>query len=149
MVDVNRQLQSKISIEAFNMENIFTTSKPILVFAKFLGLFPMTFIGPDRKGVFKVMWHDVLSSCISIGSLLCLVGANISLGIFFTGDSNILAVAWFIMKNFDISTYACLFCYQVYKRKNILKFLNMIFSFDEDVSVNIYHKFSAKLQFIL
>lgn len=117
-----------------NMENIFTVAKPFLSFAKILGLFPMTFVGHPRKGILEIKWHDVLLSFCSFTGLICLMFINLEMRVFLKNDSKVLFSAWFVLKLLDISSYMCLFAYQLCKRKNVLNFLDLLNSVDEEVS---------------
>lgn len=118
------------------MENIFSTSKSFLRLAKFLGIFPMSFEGPPKEGVLKVKWHDLALSFLSFSALIALVVKilNFSQDEFTTSSSNILMNAWKAMKNTELQSFIVMFFYQIYRRKNIFKFLQIIHKIDQEVS---------------
>lgn len=115
------------------MENIFTISKPFLVFAKALGIFPMTFEEPARKGKLKVKLFDIVLSVLSLLAISYITLSSFSSKIFFSGDRKIMETAWYILKNLDVTSYFFLFWYQIVKRKSILNFVLLLADLDEKV----------------
>lgn len=116
-----------------DMENIYTVSRPLLTFSKYLGVFPMSFHGHTRKGILKVEWSDVIISCFSLITLFCVVALNLALKGTLMDDTLILARAWKILLNLEFLSYTFLFAYQLQKRRNVLKFLKCIEVIDEEV----------------
>lgn len=116
------------------MENIFIVSKPFLVFAKVLGYFPMSFSKHATNGRFKIKWFDVLISCC-----WCLFIVAVNVTVLFSkqivlSKSAFLVKAWSISRSAELILYFDLFCCQIYNRRNILKYLTLIYDFDEEVS---------------
>lgn len=110
-----------------NTENCLTAAKPFLIMGKVLGLFPVNF------ATRKIHKCDILITfCSMLGlvfiSLSCLIHKN-----FFITNSKLLSAAWIISFNFEVLSFFCLFCYQIYKRKNIQKFLSLINVIDKEV----------------
>lgn len=116
------------------MENIFTASKPFIILAKLLGLFPTSFDGPARKGSLKLKCLDILISLFWFVSICYLVFTGVSRTSFYTGSSIILAKIWDVFIKMEYSLYFIEFCYQVSKHKNIVRFLKKIQKSDEKVS---------------
>lgn len=115
------------------MENFYTSVKSFLFFAKLLGIFPMSFEGPARKGLLKVKWQNVFISFCLVLVTVSLFTMRFSFDLTFAKNSEILAKAWDIMTDVEILSYFLLFCYQIFKRKNILKFMKTIQSIDDEV----------------
>lgn len=118
------------------MENIFTTAKPFLSFARILGLFPFAFKGPARKGFLTLSWSGVISSCCLVLALSLFIVFN------FLSNQNApanhwakqrLEKAWTYSVRLELFSYFCLFFYQIYNHKRILRFLTLIEELDENV----------------
>jgi hypothetical protein len=66
--------QSKLSEMAFQKgENIFGVVFPFYVILKLSGMFPKSFQGEIRLGVFKTKWHDKVISLVAGMVLLCVI----------------------------------------------------------------------------
>lgn len=118
------------------MENIFTVAKPFLVFARFLGLFPLSFEGPARKGILRV---KLVNIAITICTMILIFVTVVSL--FFNAsntksNSTILSQAWSCAICFEYFSHLCLVVYQFLKRKDVLKFLQQIEKVDDQVGTN-------------
>jgi hypothetical protein len=114
-----------------DMENIFTSSNPMLIHSMLLGLFPMSFDGPARKGSFKTKWHDVIL-VVAFGIFqVFIIRTNLTLDLW--APNVIIQFAWAVTRNFEGFSYVLLFWYQIWNRKNIVKFLRIIDTVDQKV----------------
>lgn len=116
------------------MENIFTSFKPIYFVSKILGLFPMSFDGPDIQGRFKIRWTDVIASFLSISilaSLVPLVFLNPDL----SNSTVLLAQLWNIQVIVGTFFLSLAFIYQIMKCKSTVSFLHAVNKFDEKVKL--------------
>lgn len=119
------------------MENIFTTSKPFLNFAVVLGLFPLAFEGPARKGILKSSVFGDLLSCCSLIFLIFITVSNLtSEDHYLTNTSAILDKTRSLLVTVELFSYIFLFFHQLLKRENFLRFLNLIHDFDVEVNGN-------------
>ena len=118
------------------MDNIFTASKSFLSFSKLFGLFPYSFEEPSRKGIFKVRVSGVLLTLCSFSILVYLTWSNLSFMVLVTNESKLLVYAWNIAKNLETFSLFCMFGYQLFKRKNVIRFLKIINEVDKDVKTN-------------
>lgn len=112
------------------MENIFTGAKPFLFLAKVLGLFPMEFEGPTRKGFLKFKLSNLLSTCCAVALLLCLTSAN-TFYLVVIPKTQFLSQSWNISVSLENFSFVVLYGYQVFKRENIVKFLKKLQAIDE------------------
>lgn len=116
------------------MENIFTASKPFIYLSKFVGMFPVPLGGAARKQFSKAEWINTIISFFILVALICIIWTHVEIiDMLFLGQSKILINAWSVLTNLEISLYLILFCYQIYNRENILKFLLMIQDIDDKV----------------
>lgn len=116
------------------MENIFTASKPFIYLSKFVGMFPVSLGGAARKQFLKAEWINTVISFFILVTLICILWAHVEIiDMLFLGQSRVLISAWSVLTNLEISLFLILFCYQIYSRKNILKFLLMIEDIDDKV----------------
>lgn len=120
------------------MENIFSASKPILTLAKLLGLFPMSFEGPARKGLLKLKCVNVIISLFWFVAALFMILNRSPFSKVYTGSSQVLPRAWEVLMNLELFSYIFNFCYQNWKRKNIVKFLKIIHKSDEKVEIYLF-----------
>lgn len=117
------------------MENIFTVSKPFLLFSRTIGLFPMSL---------KLSSNFFSQTCKlgSISSSLSIIGLSIVFIFYSTIDfklfqrSQILPLAWDIAMNVETLTHIFLLIFQIGKRKKIIKFLWLIYEIDKEVKLN-------------
>lgn len=116
------------------MENIFTAVKPFYIFAKFLGLFPMTFEGPMSKGILRVKWYDVAASALAILVPIVIIAVNLIIGDESASSSSLLSNAWTIEAIAGDALVMIIFIYQQLKRQKIEEFLIKLHDFDEKVS---------------
>jgi hypothetical protein len=115
------------------LENFFTSVEPFLVFAKFLGFFPMSFDGPARNGKFKVKFFNIFAtSCFTLISALILF-LNITNGAFVTTDSRLLYYGWVLPSISEMFFQLGLFIKQVNQRADVVNFLKQLNSVDEKV----------------
>lgn len=75
------------------IENVFTAYQPLLVFSKFLGFFPMSFVGPVRKGNLKFRWINIIPTCFIV-LLYTLILFYILTNQFVDINSKILYYGW-------------------------------------------------------
>jgi hypothetical protein len=117
------------------MENIFTVTKPFLIFAKLLGVFPMSFEGPAGKGLLKVHWKDLIFSVVAQVYLHSNFFYSLFSINFFhqSSDSKIATEGW----NVIVKLFKVVVIFQILgqlgKRKNVVRFLNLIQNFDMQV----------------
>jgi hypothetical protein len=128
------------------MENIFTVAKPFLTFAKFLGIFPMSFEGPARKGFLKVHWEDLILSAVCIALSVFSFLVSMASNNFFGGfvESKISSQGWNVTLKLSNITMLWLLFYQFWKRKNIVEFLNLIQNFDMLVRIEDFSSQQSK-----
>jgi hypothetical protein len=118
------------------MENVFTAAEPFLVLANLIGVFPKSFDGPARKGFLKGRLRDWVLSVVSLTVLVSTIG----LVLFSKESFRFLAVSeigfqgWYIIAYLNCFILVGLYIHQLWKRKNIVKLLNLIRSFDDEVS---------------
>jgi predicted ATPase len=120
------------------MDNIFTVSRPFLEFFRLVGLFPMAFDGPDRRGILRVSWLGIVTSVILISWS---VAVNI-LTILYKGfsrvqdqPSGILLAGATSSVMFESFSLIFIIFYQLFKRKKILTFLRNVDRVDKKVIV--------------
>jgi hypothetical protein len=120
------------------MENIFTVAKPFLTFAKLLGVFPMSFEGPARKGFLKVHWSDLMFSGLGFISLILYFYFTMLVENLFSflSDSMIVLKVWKVVLKLSSLVLFCQFWYQLTRRRLIARFLHLIRNFDMEVSVD-------------
>jgi hypothetical protein len=119
------------------MENIFTVAKPFLIFAKLLGVFPMSFDGPARKGFLKTKLADLVHSIFSfviIFSLFYYVSFASSLIKSLTA-TEIAFQGWMTALYLQTSIFICLFLYQLSRCRNVVRFLNLVHCVDKKVKM--------------
>lgn len=115
-----------------NMENIYTVSKPLLTVARLMGLFPMSFNGRPREKCLKIRYLYVLTSIFWLVSSIYLFALTISFDYGYD-NSKMLTRVWkmvILLKHFSMIFN---FCYQIFKIKNMLKFMTKIQESDEMV----------------
>jgi hypothetical protein len=127
------------------MENIFTVAKPFLTFGSFIGVFPMSFEGPARKGFLKCHWKDLIMTSICLSLLVVSLYVSMCMGHVFESfiDSKISSQGWNVIMNLTNSVGLCVFFYQLWKRKNIVRFLNLILNFDMQVRMKHFLSFQS------
>jgi hypothetical protein len=108
------------------MENIFTSSKPFLTVAKFIGFFPMTV----THNSMKVKWFDIFMTCCSSTALFAM---NIDRFLNLKYEDTFLKNAWSVIRTAELFSYIFLFAYQLHARKKIFIFLKDMHKFDEKV----------------
>lgn len=124
------------------MENIFTSSKSFLTYAKFLGFLPVTFIGPAREGLFKISWPGLFASCCTLLILIFGVKLNARSEETYKSVSTFMDTACKIVINTELSSFTFLLFYQIHLRKKVENFLRLLDKYDQDVSgKNFLHKF--------
>lgn len=116
--------------------------------AKFMGMFPMSFEGSTRIGVFSVKWHDALISIAYAATIVIFISCFMSIELVFMEKSKILMEAWTVLSNLEMISHLFLFLYQVYKHKSVVKFLTSIHQFDEEVKLKISHDLFNNLKLI-
>lgn len=127
--------QKLLTIGALNMENVYTVSKTFLTTIKFLGFFPLSFEGPARKGFLKVKWYNFINvSCLIAFSIF--ISVLLSKRLFFVfNDSSFIDEIWNSLMRLENFSYFGLFTYQMFRIKNTVKFLKLLYSFDEIVRI--------------
>lgn len=58
-------------------QNIFTVIFPFYVTAKSFGMFPASFTGDPRQGIFTVKWYDKILSLTALGIMVCVTFVQI------------------------------------------------------------------------
>jgi hypothetical protein len=125
------------AVQSIEMENVFTAAKPFVVFAKLLGVFPMSFDGPARKGLLKSHWSDwicaLLWMLLMLSALLLL--RRLKSSFYLLADSEISLEAWYIAGYLHISSLSIFIFIQVRNREKIVRFLNLLHDFDNKVKL--------------
>lgn len=98
----------------------------------------MTFEGPPRKGILKTSNTEYISTCSTVVTLIFMLFGRPSMKSESGTNSNILGSAWDAAMTIEYSLLLYLTFYQVWKRENILKFLNLIQQTDEEVKLLEY-----------
>lgn len=124
---------SLVEFEALNMENVYTTSKPFLSFSKVFGLFPISFEGSVRRGSLKFKWINLIFTFCLFASLTYLEIELSRRVVSFWSEFSLLDKIWSSLTQVQLLSFFWTFCYQIFKSKNTLKFLQLINSFDENV----------------
>jgi hypothetical protein len=121
------------------MDNFYTASKPFLTLLRFLGLFPLSFVGPTSHGVLKSNLLDVMIALLWFSSLFCNAFLIISMNFnVYEGNSKVLPKAWSVVTVVELSLSIFLFSYQLKQRENIVRFLSVIHKCDEKVSCGVF-----------
>lgn len=115
------------------MENVSTASQSFLNILTLFGLFPMSFVGKSRDCAFKINPISVIISLLSLTLLILAFIVNFKKKEFMFTDSWILLRSWDWAKSTEILCHIFLLCYQIYKRKNIVKFLMQVDDADQKV----------------
>jgi hypothetical protein len=118
------------------MENIFTAAKPFLVVSKYLGLFPMSFDGPTRKGSLKLKWTDLiylfLAFFLFISALYFCLTSKIT---FYKTDSRLILETCSSLAFYSVLFDSLCLIGQFYYRENVVEFLRIIQKFDFEVRI--------------
>lgn len=116
------------------MENIFTASKPFLIFSKLLGFFPMSFEENSKQIIKKVKWADIFLTCCSFFILIIFnIATMLETNSLTVTNSSFLLVAWDMVRKAELVSYCFLFVYQLRRRNQIVQFLEKLHNFDEKV----------------
>ncbi|CRK87754.1 CLUMA_CG001567, isoform A [Clunio marinus] len=113
------------------MENIFTTSQPFLKLAAVIGVFPMTFHGPSRKGELKTKWWNVVISITVFTTLVIFIFLQTMTSTTSKLPSKISSNAWYTLFNLEFIGHLILYIGQCYRRNHVLEFLKLLQSFDD------------------
>lgn len=115
-------------------DSIYTTAKPFYFLLKLLGIFPFSIETSSGEKVFRPKLLDYLSCCFSITSLLFALFMSIEFTDVMNSSSEIVARAWNLNLTFCLFTVLISLCYQIQKRNQIVKFLQLIDDFDKKVN---------------
>lgn len=124
---------NKFIRQVVNMENIYTSIKPFYVYAKLLGIFPLSFVGKPTNGVLKVKPHDILITSFSFALLIGLIFLELHFETFIKSDSSILTKASKASVAASLFLLVSSFFYQISRRNEIKHFLEILRIFDEEV----------------
>jgi hypothetical protein len=122
------------------MENFYSASKPFVMVAKFMGIFPVKLQGKKFKNSSSLHFFDVIVTLtwfflqLLLFILIVVVDKNYE-------NSKILSRVWKILNAMEFSFMIFNFCYQIIKRKSILKFLVKIQEVDEMVKLRTCLRF--------
>lgn len=75
-------------------QNIFTVVIPFYVILKIFGMFPVSFDGEARLGVFKAKWHDKIVSLMAFGITVCVTAMHIYFPIGKLNNSILVISGW-------------------------------------------------------
>lgn len=128
------------------MENIYTTAQPFYVLTKGLGLFPMSNEGSAFKPKFRVRLHDIVASFLAFLVPILLIVLNSSCSDAPASSSRMLSDIWRVHAIFGVFLVVLNFIYQIRRRSEILKFLEMINEFDKKVSTTTPEHFETTLK---
>lgn len=116
------------------MQNIYTTVKPFYIYARLLGLFPLSQEDSTEKGIFQVKWHSVAPTFIAMTVVL----SQLFLLVFSQepseGPTKFHSTAWNIQTAVNVLIATIQLFYQTSKYRSILKFVFSLNSFDQKVS---------------
>jgi hypothetical protein len=112
------------------MENFFSSSKPFYFLTKTLGLFPMSFVGSEVKGVLQTKWHGILSSVFSFSLLIVLIFLNSTPEELVLSSSQMLTEIWKVQVVLLLLFVFLQFIYQIHKRDSIAQFLQSVNKID-------------------
>lgn len=115
------------------MDNCFTAAEPFLRFANFIGLFPMSFRGPARKGSLKAKWKDFIPTFCLCLLLIITIAVSLIKKSFVKSNSILLVYGWKISNCTIYISMLMLAGYQAWKTKNVLKFLKQVDDADTKV----------------
>lgn len=115
------------------MDNVYTSFRPVFLFARILGLFPMSFEGPITKGFLKTKLFGLTCSGLAFSSLSALIFVQIKYN-HELDHPTISKVAWYISFDFTMISLLLQFGLQFIKRNEIRKFLTLLNEFDDQVS---------------
>lgn len=121
--------------------NIYTSSQPFYWFAKMLGLFPLSYIGPAEKGILTMKWHGVASTVLAFKVCVLLTAWS-----FYGEDnsasvSNMMSVVWIQWSAFGLFLVMIQLFIQFRNRESMKYFLRAVNDFDKKVCV---FKFNLK-----
>lgn len=128
MVSALEQIHSVVA-----MDNIYTAFRPFYIAMKVLGIFPVSFEGPARKGILRQTFSDIFLSCISIIPFITLFVVSCSRQNSMDLASQILPRAWSLSNLFCLTMLVLSYSYQIAKRGSIIKFLELLEGFDKEV----------------
>lgn len=117
------------------MDNIYTTVQAFATLLKVLGVFPMSFEGPARKGVLKTKFRDVVITIFPVSVLIVLILFALLDHKLVTIESSILAKAWNFCLILGLFMLLVAFVYQIIHRHNIRDLLQLLDNFDQEVCV--------------
>jgi hypothetical protein len=116
------------------MDNIYTASKPFVTLIQILGIFPLSFVGPTRKGVFKVKLWNIGVSLIWLIGLMFVVKTSFSVNSYDGEHSKVLPYAWKVAINLEVLSYIVMAVHQLSIYRKIVKFLEKVDDCDQQVS---------------
>lgn len=130
----NSRLQFSFHYASFNMENIFSASKPFLILSKVFGFFPISLVFSSKKISVTTQWLDIFFTCCNF---LILFTFNVltwqNSYVLASTKSSFLNSAWNLIRKIELIFYVFLFAYQISRRKQIVAFLKKLHRFDEKV----------------
>lgn len=125
--------QSCFQLWTAMMENIYTTVRPFYVLSKCMGLFPVSFEGPPRKGFLMTKRTDIAASCIAGVIPICMIALNLMI------EDSVVSTSPFVSRMFVVSAFVGVctifvqFWMQISQRHSILSFLAALNNFDQRV----------------
>lgn len=93
----------------------------------------MSLSGSAEKGVLKIHWFNVVGSCCNFFLMVVLLKALASSEIPTGSDSVFLNLAWNIIKNTEMFSYICIYLHQIYRFRDVKKFMMLVYIIDEKV----------------
>lgn len=122
------------------MDNIYSVSKPFLVFLKLCGFFPLSLNDPLLGAQLVFKWYNLTFTVSNFSILLFLILSSSLTKLEYYAGSDILAKGWMIMSDYDVLCGVVLLLYQLSRQSKICSFLTKIQEFDQKVSFLNTHK---------
>ena len=116
------------------MDNVHTSIRPFYFVLKVFGLFPFSYEGNYKNEILKEKPLDVVMTCLAISFYIFLLFWNVVMVKELKSTSKIIGMAWSISLLLFLSLMLISAFYQIFKRKSIGKFLNLLDEFDQKVS---------------
>jgi hypothetical protein len=114
------------------MENIFTSSKPLLTFGNLMGFVPVAFRGPARNGDFTVKRFSTATQMLPIGMFLFIILSENG-NFMSTENLSFLSIASHVFLSAEMYYFTLVLLHQACIRENLLKFLQTLKKVDDEV----------------
>lgn len=113
------------------MENFYTSFKPFFDVAKLCGLFPYSFDGPTRKGIFKTKFNGYFFASITLCFLIMIIIKTFNIAMNQSNAQILEAKVWCWILNFGSIFSLIYFIFQNCHLKEILDIFHLLHFCDE------------------